>query len=59
MSLTGPEAADSIAKSSYEPYNIIGFDAFEAARLNLVKNQMVNVVPDDTGQYIDPVIPIS
>ncbi|KAJ3811229.1 hypothetical protein F5876DRAFT_88425 [Lentinula aff. lateritia] len=47
--LTGPEAADSIAKSSYEPYNVIGFDAFEAARLNLVKNQMVNVVPDDTG----------
>ncbi|KAF8826699.1 hypothetical protein HHX47_DHR5000162 [Lentinula edodes] len=52
ITLTGPEAADSIAKSSYEPYNVIGFDAFEAARLNLVKNQIVNVVPDDTGpQY--------
>ncbi|KAJ4478026.1 hypothetical protein J3R30DRAFT_3478351 [Lentinula aciculospora] len=49
IALTGPDAANLIANSPYEPYDVVGFNAPEAARVNIVEGQMVNVVPDDTG----------
>jgi len=47
--ISGTDAAKLIASSSYEPYDVVGFDQTEAKRLGLVAGQMVSMIPDDTG----------
>lgn len=48
--LSGADAAQMIASSPHEPYDVVGFDAIEATRLNVTHNSIVNMVPDDTGK---------
>ncbi|KAG5646610.1 hypothetical protein DXG03_002914 [Asterophora parasitica] len=48
--VTGEEAAASIVSSSYEPYDVVGFNVPEAARLSLKLNDQVQIAPDDTGR---------
>ncbi|KAJ3723003.1 hypothetical protein C8R42DRAFT_665020 [Lentinula raphanica] len=50
IALGGPDAAIAIANSPHEPYEVVGFDAAEATRLGVFKGQMIEVVPDGSGQ---------
>ncbi|KAJ7853646.1 hypothetical protein B0H14DRAFT_3653591 [Mycena olivaceomarginata] len=47
--ITGKDAAARISAASFEPYNIVGFDAREGARLGLKSGDEVSVAPDDSG----------
>ncbi|KIK65304.1 hypothetical protein GYMLUDRAFT_70421 [Collybiopsis luxurians FD-317 M1] len=47
--LSKTDAANLIANSPYEPYEVVGFNTAEAARLNLALGQIVSVAPDDAG----------
>lgn len=48
--ITGDEAAKLIGTSTYESYDIVGFDQAEAKRLGVRARQLVAIVPDDTGR---------
>jgi len=48
--ITGKDAAARIAAASFEPYNIVGFDAREGARLGLKAGDEVSVAPDDNAR---------
>ncbi|KAF5387812.1 hypothetical protein D9615_000378 [Tricholomella constricta] len=48
--ITGEEAAASIMASSFESYDVVGFNTTEAARLALKLNEQVQIAPDDTGR---------
>ncbi|KAF5393761.1 hypothetical protein D9757_000059 [Collybiopsis confluens] len=47
--LSNAEAANLIASSPHEPYEIVGFNATDANRFHLVKDQVVSVTPDEGG----------
>jgi len=47
--LSGADAAQMIASSPHEPYDVVGFDTVEATRLKVTHNSIVSMVPDDTG----------
>ncbi|KAJ3801598.1 hypothetical protein GGU11DRAFT_717396 [Lentinula aff. detonsa] len=49
IALAGPDAANMIANSPHEPYDVVGFDTAEATRVNVSKGQMIDVVPDESG----------
>ncbi|KAJ7047403.1 hypothetical protein C8F04DRAFT_1058710 [Mycena alexandri] len=48
--ITGKDAAARIVAASFEPYNVIGFDSREGARLGLNAGDEVSIAPDDTGK---------
>lgn len=47
--VTGEEAAKAIAASSFESYEVVGFDTVEADRLGLRLGDSVSIAPGDTG----------
>jgi hypothetical protein len=49
--LNGLDAANKIVSSTYEPYNVIGFDKTEASRLGVARGDVVKIAPEDTGKY--------
>lgn len=48
--LHGLDAANKIISSSYEPYDVVGFDQVEASHLGVVLGDMVKIAPEDTGR---------
>jgi len=48
--ISGDQAAKLIGSSSYEPYDVIGFDQIEAKRLGVQAGESVAVAPDDSGR---------
>jgi len=50
QSITGDQAVAIILSSASEPYDVVGFDVNEAARLGLKLNNRVKIAPDDTGK---------
>ncbi|KAJ7700046.1 hypothetical protein B0H17DRAFT_1158065 [Mycena rosella] len=46
--ITGQAAAARIAAAPFEPYDVVGFDAREATRLELKEGDQVSVAPDFT-----------
>ncbi|KAJ7781269.1 hypothetical protein B0H16DRAFT_1497701 [Mycena metata] len=48
--ITGKDAAARIVAASFEPYDVVGFDAREGARLGLKVGDEVSIAPDDTGK---------
>ncbi|KAJ7261272.1 hypothetical protein B0H12DRAFT_1231500 [Mycena haematopus] len=48
--ITGKVAAARITAASFEPYNVVGFDAREGARLGLRAGDEVSIAPDDSGR---------
>ncbi|KAF8639822.1 hypothetical protein AX17_001078 [Amanita inopinata Kibby_2008] len=48
--ITGDEAAELIASSTYGPLDTIGFNTLEASRLGVQENELVKVSPNDTGK---------
>jgi hypothetical protein len=50
--ITGAEAARLIADSPHQPYNFVGLDATEAARLGVKAGDTVSVVPTDSGWHL-------
>ena len=49
--LHGLDAANKIVSSTYEPYDVVGFDKIEASRLRVAMGDVVKIAPDDTGKY--------
>lgn len=49
--LHGLDAANKIVSSTYEPYNVVGFDKTEASRLGVAMGEVVQIAPNDTGKY--------
>ncbi|SJL02100.1 uncharacterized protein ARMOST_05424 [Armillaria ostoyae] len=47
--LKGEEAARAISVSPHEPYDIVGFDAADGARLGFQPGDLVSIAPDDTA----------
>ncbi|KAK0491127.1 hypothetical protein IW261DRAFT_1601871 [Armillaria novae-zelandiae] len=47
--LKGEEAARAISASPHEPYDIVGFDAADGARLGFQPGDLVSITPDDTA----------
>jgi len=50
--LHGHDAANKIVSSTYEPYDVVGFDKTEASRLGVAMGDVVKIAPDDTGKYL-------
>ncbi len=50
--LKGEEAARAISVSPHEPYDIVGFDAADGARLGFQPGDLVSIAPDDTGRSL-------
>jgi glutathione S-transferase len=48
--MSGDQAAGLIGSSTYEPYNVVGFDEIEAKRLGVLARQLVAIAPDDSGR---------
>ncbi|KAJ7507758.1 hypothetical protein B0H11DRAFT_1968551 [Mycena galericulata] len=48
--ISAKDAAARIAAGAFEPYDIVGFDTREAARLGLKLGDEVSIAPDDTGR---------
>ncbi|KAG7449324.1 uncharacterized protein BT62DRAFT_945497, partial [Guyanagaster necrorhizus] len=46
----GEEAATSISASPHEPYDVVGFDAADGARLGFQPGDLISIAPDDTGR---------
>ncbi|KAK2464914.1 hypothetical protein APHAL10511_002990 [Amanita phalloides] len=47
--LTGYQAAVMITTSSYQPLDTIGFDSNDASRISVKRDDIVSIVPTDTG----------
>ncbi|KAJ7162061.1 hypothetical protein C8R46DRAFT_1164342 [Mycena filopes] len=47
--ITGKDAAERIVAASFEPYDVVGFDAREGGRLGLNAGDEISIAPDDTG----------
>lgn len=50
--LHGHDAAKKIVSSTYEPYDVVGFDKTEASRLGVAMGDVVKIAPDDTGKCL-------
>ncbi|KAJ7744478.1 hypothetical protein DFH07DRAFT_834454 [Mycena maculata] len=48
--ISGSDAAAHIAAGAFEPYNVVGFDTREAARLGLKLGDEVSIAPDDNSR---------
>ncbi|KAJ6500618.1 hypothetical protein C8R45DRAFT_1122839 [Mycena sanguinolenta] len=48
--ITGKDAAARITAASFEPYDVVGFDEREGARLGLKTGDEVSITSDDTGR---------
>lgn len=48
--IKGEEAARAISVSPHEPYDIVGFDAADGARLGFQMGDFVSIAPDDTAR---------
>ncbi|KAJ7144686.1 hypothetical protein C8R46DRAFT_1232533 [Mycena filopes] len=48
--ITGKDAAERIVAASFEPYDVVGFDAREGGRLGLNAGDEISIAPDDTGK---------
>ncbi|KAK0468457.1 uncharacterized protein EV420DRAFT_467657 [Desarmillaria tabescens] len=48
--LQGEEAASSISASFHEPYDTVGFDAADGARLGFQPGDLISIAPDDTAR---------
>ena len=47
--MSGDDAARLIISSTYEPYDVVGFDEIEAKRLGMQAGRRVAIAPDDSG----------
>ncbi|KAJ7512478.1 hypothetical protein B0H11DRAFT_2214273 [Mycena galericulata] len=48
--ISGDDAAARIVAAAFEPYDVVGFDTREAARLGLNPGDQVSVAPDDSAR---------
>jgi len=48
--MSGDDTAKLITSSTYEPYDVVGFDEIEAKRLGMQAGRQVAIAPDDSGK---------
>jgi len=47
--ITGTDAAELIISSTFESYDVVGFDFVQATKLGVKAGDTVAIAPDDTG----------
>jgi len=48
--ITGTDAAELIISSTFESYDVVGFDFVQATKLGVKAGDTVAIAPDDTGR---------